>query len=101
MRRRNRARGFRLGRLLKQARLVQKLSQAEVARRAGVSQPWLSMVEAGGLILDAFDYARLADVLKLPPDTALLLAKDVGLEDGPPEAPPPPRKTRGRAGGNR
>jgi transcriptional regulator with XRE-family HTH domain len=101
MRRRNRARGFRLGQLIKQARVAKKLSQAEVARRAGVSQPWLSMVEAGNLILDAFDYARLAEVLKLPSNTALRLAKDAGLEDGPPEAPPPPRKTRGRAGGNR
>lgn len=103
MRRRNRIRSVRLGQLLKKARVAKKRSQAEVARALGVSQPWVSMVEAGHLLLDAFDYARLAEMLGLSIDAVLRLANDASLDDPvePPPPPPPPRSTRGRAGGNR
>lgn len=103
MRRRNRIRSVRLGQLLKEARVAKKHSQAQVARAIGVSQPWVSMVEAGNLLLDAFDYARLAEMVGLSFDAALRLANDASLDDPvePPPPPPPPRSTRGRAGGNR
>ena len=43
-------RAFLIGRAVRERRLVLGLSQTEVARRAGMTQPALSRLEAGGVI---------------------------------------------------
>lgn len=93
MRRRNRRRAEKLAEILRQARQDQGLSQEDLADRAGVSQPWLSMVENKGLLLDAFDCARLLAALGLPQTLPLQIAEDPSIEDPPPEKPPPPRQS--------
>ncbi len=43
-------RAFRIGQAVRERRLALGLSQTEVARRAGMTQPALSRLEAGGVI---------------------------------------------------
>jgi len=43
-------RAFRIGQAVRERRLALRLSQAEVAKRAGMTQPALSRLEAGGVV---------------------------------------------------
>lgn len=63
-----------LGRLIAGARVGLGLEQDDLARRIGRSQEWVSRVERGTTILSAFEYARLADILKIEPDAIRKIA---------------------------
>jgi transcriptional regulator with XRE-family HTH domain len=59
---------FRIGQAVRERRLALGLSQTEVARRAGMTQPALSRLEAGGVIptiplLDRITAALDADLI--------------------------------------
>jgi ribosome-binding protein aMBF1 (putative translation factor) len=61
-------RAFRIGQAVRERRLALGLSQTEVARRAGMTQPALSRLEAGGVIptiplLDRITAALDADLI--------------------------------------
>ncbi len=58
----------RLGRVVAAARVEKGLEQQDLARLLGRTQEWGSRVERGDTTLSAFEYARVADVLKIPPD---------------------------------
>ena len=68
-------------------RLSLGLSQAEVARRAGVSRPWLSAVETGkptvefGLVLELLDVLGLGLQVEIPPSSPDSVDLDAILED--------------------
>ncbi|MCL2467361.1 MAG: helix-turn-helix transcriptional regulator [Micrococcales bacterium] len=56
-------RAFMLGQLVRQRRLEQELSQSELAARAGMTQPSLSRLEAGGTVPTIPVLDRLATAL--------------------------------------
>jgi len=61
-------RGYLLGRAVRERRLALGLSQIELATRAGITQPALSRLEAGGVIptirlLDGISAALVADLI--------------------------------------
>ena len=69
-------RAFLLGQLVREHRLAQGLSQSELAARAGMTQPALSRIEAGGSVptipvLDRIAAALSAQlVVTIAPDAA-------------------------------
>ena len=63
-----------LGRVIAGARVTLGLEQDHLARLMGRSQEWISRVERGETILSAFEYARLAEVLKIQPDVIQRIA---------------------------
>lgn len=54
------------GRNLEQARLAAGLSQQDIERLGGVSQPFLSNVERGLTSINLDNAARLADIVGVP-----------------------------------
>ncbi|UQA97480.1 helix-turn-helix domain-containing protein [Streptomyces halobius] len=62
-----------LGEMLRRARLIKRLSQAEVGERVGYSASWVSRVENGKVRPDDATLAALCDLLALS-------REDVGLE---------------------
>jgi HTH-type transcriptional regulator/antitoxin HipB len=69
-------RAFRIGQAVRERRLALSLSQTELARRAGMTQPALSRLEAGGVIptiplLERITAALDADlILEISPHAA-------------------------------
>ena len=69
-------RAFRIGQAVRERRLALGLSQTELAARAGMTQPALSRLEAGGVIptiplLDRISAALDADlIVQISPHTA-------------------------------
>ena len=57
-------RAFLIGQVVRQRRLALGLSQAEVAARAGMSQPALSRLEAGGTVPTIPVLERIAQALE-------------------------------------
>lgn len=58
---------IRLGRLIGAHRVLRGLEPAELGRLLGRSKAWVSRLEAGQIGLSAFEYARIADLLRIPP----------------------------------
>lgn len=57
---------LRLGRLIKAHRALRGLEAAELGQLLGRSKAWVSRLEAGHVGLSAFEYIRIADVLRIP-----------------------------------
>jgi transcriptional regulator with XRE-family HTH domain len=64
-----------LGESLRAYRQQAKISGAELARRAGVSQPWISRIENGRFVPSASDVERIAKALDLTPEQTAELVK--------------------------
>jgi transcriptional regulator with XRE-family HTH domain len=63
-----------LGREIKAARVRKGWDQIELAEALERSQEWVSRVERGALVLSVFEYARLAQILNIPPSVIESLA---------------------------
>ncbi|WP_439644093.1 helix-turn-helix domain-containing protein [Gemmatimonas sp.] len=63
-----------LGRKIKAARVIKGWDQIELAEALGRSQEWISRVERGALVLSVFEYARIAQILDIPPSVIESLA---------------------------
>jgi transcriptional regulator with XRE-family HTH domain len=57
--------------ILVRARAKAELTQTELGRRLGRSQPWVSKVENGERRLDVIEFAHLCRELKLQPGRVL------------------------------
>ena len=58
----------RIGRRIKVRRALLDISQADLARRAGIAQSYVSMIEAGERPLTADVLNRVAEVLECRPE---------------------------------
>lgn len=63
-----------LGWKIKAARALKGWDQMELAEALGRSQEWISRVERGALVLSVFEYARIAQILEIPPSVIEELA---------------------------
>src|ERR1700728_3205417 len=63
-------RAFLIGQAVRERRLILGLSQTEVATRAGMTQPALSRLEAGGVV----PTIRLLELISMALDAALIVA---------------------------
>ena len=63
-----------LGRAIAGTRVTRGMEQEDLANRLGRSQEWVSRTERGEVALSAFEYARIASVLDIPPEVLLDLA---------------------------
>jgi len=63
-----------LGREIQHRRVAETFTQTELAEAMGRSQEWLSRVERGEVTLSAFEYARLAEMLRIPSEVLTEIA---------------------------
>lgn len=77
------------GRALKICRAAVELSQQDVAKRAGITKSYLSLVEGGKRSPSLATLEKICNAMRVPPHLVMLLAA------GPQEIPGPEREKLG------